>query len=161
MEDRKNMGLGSLGRPDIIFLRKFRFTLEGEHLKEDYNYSVRVDWFRQIIKFSAYEVFTPEEGIHIWNWADAMQKGEFPKETLTLKAYDGCGAVLFAKKFSGLEIISRENNFDYSSSEAVMHELTLQYQAVTNLKTGDVEKPAAVEEVPLQVNHLNERIWVK
>lgn len=152
------MGIGKLGDPQITFLRKFRFTLSGEHLDEDFNHSVTVDWLRQTIKLLAYEVYIDGK-IPIWEWADAMQQRKHPDESLTLTAYNGMGTSIYRKKLEGLELIGRENKFDYSSSDAVFHEVTLQYNKVSDLQS--VVKKDIKDEDLLPVNHLNAKIWVK
>ena len=50
-------------------------------------------------------------------WADRLQKGRIPDESMTFTAYDGCGKPLYKVKFSNLSVADWTASFDYSNSE--------------------------------------------
>lgn len=157
----QQMGIGPLGNPEIIFVRKFRFILEGKYLQGQWNKAVDVQWTNHTIIIRAYEVIV--DGIvPIHEWADAMEKGKYLDEELTLTTYSGVGEPLYCYKFTNPHIFNRENNYDYSVSDECNHEVHLSYETCEKIPVKNDSKwvePKNVEE--LEVNHLNAKIWVK
>ncbi len=131
-----NMGIGNLGLPGLVFVRQYRFLISGEHLGDDFNFSVHIDYVKKIIKIAAYEVI--DDGvIPIHEWADGMEAGKYLDETLLLVTLDGCGKELYRRRFWGLDITGRENAFNYSSSDVTTHEVTLRYEGCEKEATQD------------------------
>lgn len=163
MENLKTMSIGPVGDPSITFVREFRFTLAGEHLSEAFNTSVDVDWGNKTINLAAYEAITPQ-GIHIHNWCDAMERGEYPDETLVLTTYDGCGKALYQFHFKKLVVRGRRNSFDYANSEVSLHRVNISFEEsvkeITNLSCD--RDPTIKDDRPLaEINHLNAKCWTK
>ncbi len=154
------MGLGNLGKTDLIFARQFRFIIGSEHLSEHYNLSVHIDWIKKNIILDVYEVV--EDGkVPIHDWADAMERGDYHDESLNLVVFDGCGAELYGYKFHDLKITGRENYFSYESSNISLHKVTLSFgkSEKTNVT---YNMHAVMENKPMaEFHHLNEKSWVK
>jgi hypothetical protein len=158
MTNNINMGIGEIGDPNLVFVRQFRFMIWGEHLSEAYNYSVHINWSKKQIRLATYEVFL-DGSIPIHDWADAMESGKYPKESLTFITLDGCGVELYRKVFTGLEIVERENKFDYSKSEVTMHEILLTYADCKNKAIKkDIHK---TRQELTAVDHLNAKLHIK
>src|ERR1700678_461789 len=97
------------------FVRQFRFLLSGEHLDDAYTKSMKVNYIKKTIKLKAYEISVPQkEGgtcVPVIRWADAIQAGQHPNETLLLVTLDGCGDEIYRRRFSGLKIVNRKHEF--------------------------------------------------
>ena len=154
----KNMGLGVLGERGLSFVRKFRYTLSGNHLSEWFNKESWIDYKKKIISLVAYEAIKDRK-IEIHDWADAMEKGEYPDETLVLTTYNGCGKELYKKRFSELKIEGRKSDFDYSSSDVACTILEISYKECVNEAVTD--HVHATEPKETSVDHLNARMFVQ
>lgn len=153
------MGLGELGGPDMRFVRKFRFLISGDHLSNLFIFSAHISWIGKKIQLTVYEAYKDGNGIEIHNWADAMEENKYPDESMILTTLDGCGMEIYKRKFSGLKILERENNFDYSDSDISTHIVTLSYEKYEKLPV-DTEIKTEMKKEPLaQVDHLNGRMW--
>ncbi len=151
------MGIGKMGEKDIKFVRKFRFVLVGKYLNEWYNKTFYVNYTTKTITLSAYET-VDESGIHIHNWADNMENGKYHDEELTLTTYDGCGHEIYKRHFSGLKLLSRENDFDYSLSDVACHLVQLTYEKCDILPVTKDVHPTTKREA--EVDHLNAKLFV-
>lgn len=125
------MGMGVIGRPDTIIGRKFRWTLDGQNLPSHFAVNVKFDYVKKLLSFEYYDVFrTGEGGLHALLWAEKLQNRELPNETLTFKAYDGCGFELESQVFTGLSLVDHTSDFDYSISEPAAQRITVSYTKV-------------------------------
>lgn len=125
VEERRSMGIGPMGQSDAIFVRKFRWTLETEKLPEHFMKCVKLNFKKKTVNFSCYEVILREDQsseIAIQKWLDMPDHKD---ETMTFTTYDGCGDVIYQMKFSGIEVVNDESDFDYASSEASVREVTV------------------------------------
>lgn len=149
------MGMGKLARPEMVFVRKFRFILSSENLDNWFVHSLDLDLYNNQLTIRFYEIW--DNGvIHAHKWADAMQKREYPDEKLTLLALDGCGTELYKRVFSGLQINGRKNSFNYDSSDVSYTEVSLHYDKCEYLQGEGVHHewhPETPRET--EVNHLN------
>jgi hypothetical protein len=156
-----NMGLGELGKPELVFARRFRFILKAEHLKEDFVHSLEVDLKEKLIVVNIYEIIEDNNTINAHEWADNMQEGNYPDETLTLLVLDGAGNELYTRKFYDLKLIGRKNWFDYDKSDASLTELLLYYKRAEYTGPTDVKhKWHENVETTTEINHLNTKMWV-
>ena len=160
MENNKNndMGLGELANPNLIFVRQFRFLISSEHLSDSYNFAVHINWTEKVLTLDAYEVIVGGS-VPIHNWADAMERGDYPDESLGFVTLDGCGNELYRYKFSDLKITGRENYFIYEKSDVSMHKVTLSFGKSEKMSvTSDPHK--IMKDMTLaEVNHLNAKGW--
>ena len=126
------MGIGGLS--SMIFVRKFRWDLEGDGLNPMWLKKVEVDYSAKSLTVELYDVITMDyESMSALDFLDFMEKH---KETeLTLTNYDGCGYPLYKHVFKGV-VISRilPQSFDYSTSEEQTWKLLLVYQSVKTLR---------------------------
>src|SRR6516162_5035734 len=118
-----DMGLGELGRPELVFARRFRFIVNAEHLKGDFVHSIELDLKEKLIVINIYEIVEDNDKINAHEWADNMQEENYPGETLTLLVLDGAGSELYSRKFSRLKVVGRKNWFDYDKSDASLTEV--------------------------------------
>jgi hypothetical protein len=126
-EARQSMGIGVIGEPNIVFARKFRWTMEGQHLPSHFFKSVKLDHKNKKIEFEYYEIANQEEGFHALVWADELDKRQLPDESLVFKTYDGCGHCLYEIEFFVLNLLSNLTDFDYSTSEESVRQISVSY----------------------------------
>lgn len=116
-----------------LFARKFRWTLEGDHLP---NICIKkisdLDYINRQISFEAYEIIVDGKNPAA-KWMEEMLANRLPKETLCLKTYDGFGNTLDAINFEGLTLVSAKSDFDYESSDATTIRFTLGFSKHTRL----------------------------
>lgn len=146
----QNMGIGKLGNPHLIFVRKFRFTLKGKYLEESYNTDVEINYSKKTISFATYEVFVNNE-IPIHVWADSIESQQHEDEELILTTFNGIGESLYAKKFTGLKITDRSNKFDYSDNDVSKYHIILTYENCEKIP---------VKEKEIELNFLNSKIFI-
>ena len=127
---KKSMGIGPLGSPDLIFSRKFRWTLEGQHLPAHFVKNVKFDYVNKKITFEYYDVATSTDGFHALVWADHLGKRKLPDETLTFSTYDGCGVELDRQIFKGLKLLAHYCDFDYASSDEATQNIVVSYEYI-------------------------------
>lgn len=159
-----NMGLGKLGDPSLVFVRKFRFLLKGNYLDKNFVNKVSVDYQNKTLSFSYYEVyekispFTTEIPIH--KWGKLMEENP-TKEQLTLTKYDGCGNELYKEVFSGLKVLGQKSDSAYADSDASTRDFVLSYETCdhtahpidwNNLPVIVAKRP---EQKEFKVSHLN------
>jgi hypothetical protein len=51
------MGIGDLGKPEMVFVRRFRFTLKGKYLSEMFNKAVEIDYHARKLYVFIIEVY--------------------------------------------------------------------------------------------------------
>jgi hypothetical protein len=156
-----DMGLGELGRPELVFARRFRFIVNAEHLKGDFVHSIELDLKEKLIVINIYEIVEDNDKINAHEWADNMQEENYPGETLTLLVLDGAGSELYSRKFSRLKVVGRKNWFDYDKSDASLTEVMLSYKMAEYTGPTDVKhKWHENMEKTTEINHLNTKMWV-
>ena len=52
-------------------------------------------------------------------------------ESLTLNTYDGCGTLLYMRKFNSIKVISAKQVFDYASSDVAAIEYIIKFKTTT------------------------------
>jgi hypothetical protein len=118
------MGLGPIGAPDTIFVRKFRWTLKGDHLSEYFVTKVAFDFVAKVIDIGVLEAVLPNDtDIEAVRWLEHP----WDKETLTFCTFDGCGVPIYDYVFSGLTLTSDTADFDYSSSDPSIRKIKIKY----------------------------------
>ncbi len=137
MTEIKNMGIGSLGNPDTVFVRKFRWTLEGRDfdgkttLDEHWFKTVEVDFSRSQLNFQVYEIILKGmEDLQIQAWLD---KESHDTEVLVLTTYDGCGNALYAYTFFAPVVVKDTMSFDYASSEESIRYISVKFEDYTRV----------------------------
>lgn len=126
---QRPMGIGLLGDPSLVFVRKFRYTLKSEHLPCDFVVSTKIDYKERTLSFVYYDVKKEGEadGIHALKWAQRMEYKVYPNETLELCTYDGCGTELYKVKFFGLELLEHKSDFDYNTSDVSAQQIKVSF----------------------------------
>jgi len=154
------MGMGDLGKPEMVFVRKFRWTLKGKYLSEMFNKSVGINYYHKHLTIGIIEVYEKggSDKTHAHAWAELLESGECDEE-LVFTTFDGCGKELYAKKFSGLKIKNRYNRFDYSDNEEAVHEVSVSYDSCEDVPTTEEVHPTESREV--WVDHLNAKMTIK
>ena len=130
------MGMGKLGDPTLVFVRKFRWTLEGKDLDEGIVKSIKFDFKAKTISFKAMEVAESGKDINIHAWLE----NDLSKEKLIFTTYDGCGTPLYTQTFSYFELLSDSADFDYASSEESYRNIVLKYRHCDRARHG-IKKP--------------------
>ena len=181
---RENMGIGpvGVGDPNVVFVRKFRWTLSCPSSSEYWMQSVAFDWLTKRIKCSAFEVWLPPGVVPIIDWLENFAKHK--KKPVVFTTWDGCGQELYSYEFEGLRLESNESSFDYSSSDVSTRTFTLSYdkvkvkvakrvpkelkiecvvdnnpEAEADLKTllGQIKEKVAEE---TEIDFLNDKMWI-
>jgi hypothetical protein len=134
-ETPRLMGLGELGRSDLVFGRKFRWTLEGAGLPEHYAMTVSIDYVNRILQFRYMDVTLENQGYHALAWCDKIAKGPLENETLRLKTFSGTGHLMLTVVFKGLELLEHVTDFDYASSDVSSHLIKVKYRHVEKTVT--------------------------
>lgn len=133
---RQSMGMGKLGDPTLVFVRKFRWTLEGKDLDEGFVKSIKFDFKEKTLSFKAMEIAESGKDINIHAWLE----NDLSKEKLIFTTYDGCGTPLYTQTFSYFELLSDTSDFDYASSEESYRNIVLKYKNCDRVRHG-VKKP--------------------
>jgi hypothetical protein len=157
------MGIGKIGRPNLTFVRQFRFLLEGDHLENWFHHSLNVLWHKNTIQLWSYEVL--DNGIiPIHEWVKDMQNNKYPDESLTLITLDGMGNEIYRKKFHNLKIHHQENRFNYEKNDVVTYYMEIHYEKITDetpLKNQiDVKDIKKTNDITF-VHHLNSKFGIK
>ena len=137
-DDPINMGMGKLGGQNMLFVRKFRFALEGSHLEPWSIKAVSVNLVKKQLVIKGYEVIETSQApvrllpatgkdVPIEVWARGLMEGRWPLERLVLTTYDGCGHPLYEYVFEGLSITDRELDFDMSTSDESVQVVRLDF----------------------------------
>ena len=129
-EYKEHMGIGpkGVGDPNAIFARKFRWTLQANHLDSYWMKSVSFDWKNKLINCSAYEVLLPPGVVPVVEWLENFNT--FDNEKLEFKTWDGCGVAIYSYIFSGLRLEKNKSDFDYASSDISTRNFTVSYETV-------------------------------
>lgn len=136
-----NMGIGKLNNPNLTFVRKFRWTLEGDNLPEYLIKDIAFNFSKQSIKFNAYEtVIAGDSDVTIHKWIAQDLAGKH----LSFTVYDGCGVALYGYKFHDLILVSDKCDFDYAKSDISCRKLKVRY--------GKVEKTFLPQENKTKTN---------
>ena len=139
-KNNKNMGLGELGDPTTVFVRKFRWTLKGTRISEHFFKRVEFDFKHQQLVIACMEVVASDStDIEIQKWLES----NLETEVLTFTTYDGCGVPLYEFKISGLKVLADNCDFDYATSDVSERKALLQYNKLerTFLAKGDPRLP--------------------
>lgn len=125
----KPMGIGPLGSPSAIFVRKFRWTLGSNILPEHFMKTVEIDFDNNQFTFEYIEVYLDgSRPLELHKWIDLDTHED---EEMVFRTYDGCGMELYRYTFKNLEIVSRgKSYFDYSSSEEATRKVTVKYESI-------------------------------
>ncbi len=162
----QDMGLGELEKSSLVFARKFRFNLAGDHLDSIFTSAVEVDYTDKLITIKLMElvdISVDKTAIVAHQWADAMEQKAYPEEVLTLTTYDGCGNELYRNTFHQLTLIGRKNKYDYKDNEVCETELVISYR-YRNYERGRNETHKCMENPNIdrttEINHLNAKTWI-
>ena len=139
------MGIGKLADPGLVFVRQFRWTLEGTELPTHFIKTASFDC--TYLNFSIYEVFdkgladTPAE---LWfKYMRTKTTKQLSDYTFTFTTFDGCGTPLYSELFNGIHTIHEdEQKFDYAVSDAAVRGYRVKYinrSRVVHLKNVSVE----------------------
>lgn len=126
-EQSRNMGLGKLAEPQTLFVRNFRWTLESDGLPEYCLRSVSFDFKWKTVDLSMMEVvFENSNDIDVMAWLER----DHSKDIMTFTTYDGCGKAVYEYKIKGLQVVSDNIKFDYSSSDTANRQVKLKYDSI-------------------------------
>lgn len=150
-QTNRPMGIGKLGGSNMIFVRKFRFSLTGSHLEDWSIKAVSVDLTGKMLRIKGYEVIdtgdnnkyrTPNTGndAPIEVWAQGLSEGRWPQEVLMLTTFDGCGKALYEYTFEGLSMLDRRLDFNMASSDESCQRLVVGFK--TYKRRFLLDKPA-------------------
>lgn len=119
-----DMGLGQLGSPSVVFVRKFRWTLRSTVLREHYVKNVQFDFVKQVIRLNVMEVVCAEDDdINVQKWLE----GDLSRDVLVFTTYDGCGTPLYQYAIDGLTLLEDRAGFDYAVSDESERSVGLGY----------------------------------
>lgn len=128
-QSQQPMGIGELGKPDLVFSRKFRWTLRGTRLPEHFAKTVSFDFVKRQLSFTYYDIcHVGKDGMHALVWVDLIERHQVPHEFLVFTTFDGCGSPLYRLAFFDLKILEHSSDFDYASSEESCQHITVGYQ---------------------------------
>ena len=137
MTELKDMGIGPMGNSKAIFVRKFRWALEGKDFDDKVTLSphwfktVAIDFSRSQLSFQVYEIITEGmEDLEIQAWLD---KETHDTEVLNLTTYDGCGKPLYAYSFFAPVVVEDSMSFDYASSEESLRNILIKFEDYTRV----------------------------
>lgn len=104
-------------RESLIFVRKYRFVLNGASLPQEFVQNVDVNFIKKTLKVELYGVY--DNGIFTCHdWLERFEDGlDELNEDFVLTTYDGCGKELFKYVFSMPRLEDKTENFDYCDSE--------------------------------------------
>lgn len=138
---QRPMGLGKLGGANMIFVRKFRFSLEGSNLEDWSIKAVSLNLTKNTLMIRGYEVVeTPNltsderlrgkagKDVPIEIWATGLSEGRWPNEVLRLTTFDGCGNGLYEYTFEGLKIIDRQLDFNMDVSDESLQNILVSFK---------------------------------
>jgi hypothetical protein len=120
-----SMGIGKLADRNNEFVRKFRWTLEGNGLESDFIKKVKFSFDLKRIYIEAYEILRNNR-IAIDEWSER----NLSNESLLFTTYDGYGNAIYSYKLNGLKLYSSESDFDYSNSDISTKNVTVLYRRI-------------------------------
>jgi len=132
-ENHIRMGIGEIGRPNVIFPRAFRFLLKSKCLPrlEHFVVKVKPHFTGGTLTLEVYEIIDETDfaqSLHDWIFDLASEK---LSDELTLTTYDGCGSPLYEMKFTGIKVLDHQlSGFDYSISDTSNQQLLLSFDTV-------------------------------
>lgn len=140
---RRDMGMKDhpINNKEIVFPRSFRFTFHPES-NNDLHWrvtKVNVDYVSRRIALALYEL----DDLSTHEWLTYLL-GKKAKETVTIRTYDGCGNELYSLKFKNIKLESHYVPYNYASSEAVTHRITLTFDGVEAIKPTKPDKVADI-----------------
>ncbi|MHA1949687.1 MAG: hypothetical protein ACW99G_07215 [Candidatus Thorarchaeota archaeon] len=125
---RQDMGIGKLG--NLTFVRKFRWTIKGIKLQEQFAKRIKINYQEKKIEIELYETVHDEQ-IHALDFLEYI-RGQ--KELLHFSTYDGCGYELYKHCFKNVTLEKiHPQEFDYALSDESTLKLTLSYENVKTL----------------------------
>jgi hypothetical protein len=137
IQKRDNMGLGQLADPQLIFVRKFRWTMKSNILQEHFVKRVDFDFAKQIINMEVMEVVCQNaDDINVQQWLESP----LANDTLVFTTYDGCGNALYQYEMSGLQLLSDWASFDYCLSDESSRKVGLYYTELKRTYFGQNQK---------------------
>lgn len=126
----KDMGIGVLGSPTIVFPRQFRWALTADSAELEY-YAKRVDlsYSHLTLSVELFEFVDPTSGkdCPVDEWIRKVS-GNKTKENVTITMFDGCGVALYKTTFFEVKIADHNLLLDYAESDLVTHHITLKYK---------------------------------
>jgi hypothetical protein len=131
MDDKKNeakpisMGIGKLADRNNEFVRKFRWTLEGNGLESDFIKKVKFYFELNHIHIEAYEILRNNR-ISIDEWLER----DLSKESLLFTTYDASGNPIYSYKLDVLYPFSSCSEFDYNYSDISTKLVKLHYKYI-------------------------------
>jgi len=153
--DRKTikMGLGKLGTPGLVFVRKFRFTLESPMVADLHQFvtHVHIDLVKKTIDTGIYEIVEPINGETkpfceiVATWLDCLT---CETDELTFTTYDGCGESLYEILFKGVRVVEQNLDFDYSVSDASVQAVKFSYDSCVRRYAKEIEESNATNHSP-------------
>lgn len=177
--ERVNMGIGQLGSSEIIFVRKFRFQLEGDHFEPWSVQKVSVDLTNKQLNFECYEVVDMNgNDSPVEMWLQGMLNDHWPNETLRLTTLDGCGMPLYEYIFENLKVRNRYTlDFDMATSNEVTQKVLVEFKNYkrnflipkkhnSKLILGDKEIDVVLKKRPTlnieetEINYLNSQLYL-
>lgn len=142
--DKKvNMGAGRLKDPNIVFTRKFRWTLSSDKLKNYVVKNVKFDFKNKYISFTAYEI---ADSLNQPIWIHEFLESKIEDQRLVFSTFTGCGDHIYSYEFRGLELLRDVSSFDYDSSDVACRKVKIAYQ--TKSKVIPVIETYIMEEDP-------------
>jgi hypothetical protein len=141
MKESQPMGIGEIGKPSTVFVRKFRWTLSGKKLSESFVQKVAFDFVARTVAFEVIEAWTPEKGIEIQSWLES----NLSNEVLTFTTYDGCGKSIYQYEINKITLLANKSDFDYESSEVSTRKIVIFYENIIRSELMETYKQSAPE----------------
>jgi hypothetical protein len=114
---------------NIVFNRKYRWTLESKGLPSIFMKNVQIDYCDKTLSFEYYDVHSEHSGVlQGMLWANQLQSGAWGDEILTLTEYDGSGNATHSIEFKGLILMRHTTELDYDSNEASTRKITVGFK---------------------------------
>ena len=161
MFDPKTHGMGigteGIGDTNTIFVRKFRWIISGDHLEEWWIKSVDIDWEKKKIQLQIREAWLPPGKIATLEWIEGMRQKKWPKESMSLTTFDGCGNELYEYTFDGLKLIEDKSDFDYDSSDVSERHITISYSKSQWVVAQERER-TEIDELQEQIDALKRKL---
>jgi hypothetical protein len=160
------MGLDP-GFCNVVFVRKFRWTLSGPHLPEQWLKKVEFDWMNKRLYCEVYETFVQPGKVAVIDWLESFE--EYANEPLVFTTWDGCGNAIYEYTLHDLTLWKNDSDFDYSSSDVSTRKIVVsfsdaKYRAFDYIDH-KVEPEASlngeIDTDPVPIHTLNDRTWLR
>ena len=113
---RQDMGLGVLGDPKLLMLRKFRWTLESNVLEATWVSKVEIDYLNRTLAFSVMKSWgSNAKSINAMDFAREVINFT-AGESLELTHLDGCGQAISVTSFEQLSVKQAKESLDMSNA---------------------------------------------